>query len=621
MYLKYFLFSILIGNSIFSLSQHTEMQKTNYMAYDVKYHRLVFEANPSIRYINGQVTTSFKPLIDHFSHIGFELSNSLRVDSVIYHTKSLAFIHSNNLLTIDLLNIPEKFVTDSISIFYQGIPPKGGFGAFETGFHNGIPVMWTLSEPYGANDWWPCKQSLNDKADSIDIFIIHPPQYKAASNGVLVSETEKGGKIITYWKHRHPIVAYLVCFAITNYKTYSDYVPMDSGPPIEILNYVYPENYETIKTKTPVTIPIMQLYNRLFMPYPYKDEKYGHAQFGWGGGMEHQTMSFMGSFGFDLIAHELAHQWFGNYVTCGSWQHIWLNEGFATWCESLCHEYGISGTDWMAHKQRQLGIITSQPDGSLFVSDTMSVNRIFNSRLSYSKGGMVLHMLRGQIGDSAFFKALRAYLNDPKLANGFAYTPDLQKHMELSSGEKLDHFFNNWVYGEGYPSYTIKWDQDANFNGYVRIQQTQSHPSVDFFKLRLPIRFLGEGKDTTIIFLNTQNLQEFTWNIPFKISQVVFDPDLWLISKRNVVIRNDFGKLDFRISPNPVIEYLELECKNEITYDLIYIIDYLGRRYLEWKDTGYSTFIRINLSVLKPGVYFICLKKGTEFQKVKFIKN
>ncbi|NJO89138.1 MAG: M1 family metallopeptidase [Chloroflexia bacterium] len=318
---------------------------------------------------------------------------------------------------------------------------------------------------------------MYDKADSIDLVIIHPTTYKAAGNGKLISENVINGKMHTHWKHRHPITAYLVAFAVTNYSTYSDYVPMDDGDPIEILNYVYPEDLSYAKVNTPATIEIMQLYNRLFITYPYRDEKYGHAQFGWGGGMEHQTMSFMVNFGFGLIAHELAHQWFGDYITCNSWKNIWLNEGFATYCESLTHEFGLSGENWANWKRNEINYITEEPGGSLFVNDTTSENAIFSGRLSYAKGGMVLHMLRGEVGDTAFFRGIRNYLQDEKLANAFASTENLQAHMEGESGKDLDYFFKDWVYGQGYPSYSFYWGQDENGIGTIKITQTQSHSS------------------------------------------------------------------------------------------------------------------------------------------------
>jgi aminopeptidase N len=587
--------------------------------YDLKYHYLQFEVDPAVYYIKGKVTTYFEMLSANNS-ISFDLANELTVDSILYHDQKITSTHTEDVLTANLPTSIPSGQLDSISVFYQGEPAQsGGFGAFIKGTHDGIPIIWTLSEPYGAKDWWPCKQELYDKADSIDLVIVHPTGYKAAGNGSLLSENEIDGKIYTHWKHLHSITAYLVAFAVTNYSTYSDYVPMDEGSPIEILNYVYPENLDIAKVNTPATIEIMQLYNKLFIPYPYRDEKYGHAQFGWGGGMEHQTMSFMVNFGFDLIAHELAHQWFGDYITCNSWKNIWLNEGFATYCESLTHEHGLSGKNWAIWKKNEINYITSDPGGALFVNDTTSENAIFNGRLSYAKGGMVLHMLRWEVGDEAFFNAIRNYLQDEKLANAFASTENLQKHLEAESGKDLNYFFQDWVYGQGYPTYSFYWGQNESGVGYIKINQQQSHPSVDFFELNIPIKFAGEGQDTTLVFNNTENNQEFTWELDFNVSDIYFDPDIWLIAKTQLIqtIQLPSEKETIIISPNPVVDELKVKTYDTIQFEMVSIHNISGTKVKEFGATGYDKQFSFEMGELKSGLYFVVF----QCENNKFVKK
>ena len=166
--------------------------------------------------------------------------------------------------------------------------------------------------------------------------------------------------------------------------------------------------------------------------------------------MEHQTNSFIVSPNENLMAHELAHQWFGDKITCGSWQDIWLNEGFATYLSYFYFEKG----DPAGHLNRLKNLsnaITSVPGGSVWVEDTTNVGRIFSSRLSYNKGAYLVHMLRWVLGDTSFFRGVRQYMNDPKLAYGFAITEDLKRNLEQVSGKDLTEFFNDWFKGQGHP--------------------------------------------------------------------------------------------------------------------------------------------------------------------------
>ena len=266
---------------------------------------------------------------------------------------------------------------------------------------------------------------------------------------------------------------------------YSDFVQLQDRV-IEVQNYVYPEDSLAATDDTPMLIAQMQLYSNLFGEYPFANEQYGHAQFNYGGGMEHQTMSFMGGFSFELMAHELAHQWFGDKVTCGSWEDLWLNEGFATYLSGLCYEH-LAPEKWLPFKYSQRDNITSRPDGSVRVQDTTSIQRLFSGRLTYAKGGFLVHMLRWVCGDDAFYAGCRNYLSDPALQYGSARTPQLKAHLEAASGMDLTEFFADWYVGEGYPIYKIRWSQNMDNTVTVEVNQTTSHPSVPFFEMPIPM--------------------------------------------------------------------------------------------------------------------------------------
>ena len=591
--------------------------------YDLKYHRFLWEVDPASNYIKGAITTYFIPTQDEFSQINFDFADNMTINEIIFHGNSLDYLQSNNNLQVNLNEILAAGQLDSILIKYEGAPSSTGFGSFEQGTHDGTPVLWTLSEPYGARVWWPCKQDLNDKIDSIDIYVKTPMAYRVGSNGKLISEVTIGEHTTYYWKHRYPIAAYLISLAVTNYVSFSDFVAMDNGDSIEILNYVFPEDVISAQNALGSTVEIMELFNDLFGIYPFADEKYGHAQFGWGGGMEHQTMSSMGGFSYGLQAHELAHQWFGDKVTCGSWEDIWLNEGFATYLTGLTDEFLGSPQAWLNWKVARINAITSQPDGSVWVNDTTSVSRIFNGRLSYNKGAYLLHMLRWKIGDEHFFQAVQNYLNDPDLAYGYALTADLQNHLEAQSGIDLTEFFADWFYGQGYPTYHVTWSNLGD-KVYIKLQQSTSHNSVDFFEMPIPIKVIGEGQDSLLRLEHYFNGQEFKIDLPFSVDEIQFDPSYWIISANNTseevimtsVSENKLAE-SIQITPNPTRNNVEIIIEDQaLVIHKFVLSNSEGKILLTSVPNGNRTYVE--MSPYPAGVYHFIFytREGLAVKKV-----
>ncbi len=582
--------------------------------YDLKYYRFFWEINPSVHYISGNVTSYFTITDNNTQTIQFELADNMQVDSVKYHNSHVSYTHITKTISIDLGTQLASGVLDSVTIWYQGAPDSGsGFGSFITDEHNGIPILWTLSQPYGSSDWWPCKNILNDKIDSVDIFVRTPSAYRAASNGLLIQEIPDGSNTIYHWRHRYPIETYLVAIAVTNYSYYSDYADLSTGQ-LEILNYVYPEDLTSAQLNTPRVIPCLELFDSLAGPYPFSLEKYGHAQFGWGGAMEHQTMSFMGGFSHELIAHELAHMWFGNAITCGTWADIWLNEGFATYFTGLTYENLFNGVYWMPWKQNVVSNITSETWGSVWCDDTTNVSRIFNGRLSYNKGAYLLHMLRWVMGDDNFFEAVMNYITDPTLRYSYAVSEDFINHAEAVYGHDLDWFFDQWLYGQGYPSYTIHAMKYPNNEIHITVSQTQSHPSVSYFTMPIPIRFsMAAIEDTIVVLDHHYDNQEFIVNLDFNPSQISFDPELWLVSKYNTVSMGIEGfspDASISVVPNPASDYIRIESP-EHAFNLIKIFDMNGKLVLETGQFNSET-ISLDVSHLNPGSYML-LTEGESF--------
>ena len=592
----------------------------NTLNYDVTYQKLEFTVNPAVYIIVGKVTTTYTAL-SNMSTVTFDLTNELVVSSVKLGATNLTFLqNANDELVITLPSIQLAGTSRIIEINYSGAPATGE-QAFTTSTHNGVPVIYTLSEPFGARDWWPCKQDLNDKINSIDIYITAPSQYVSASNGLEISQVVNGSNKTTHFHHNYPIPAYLVAIAVTNYSIFNQSAgtaPHD----FPVVNYIYPETLTpAVQTQLAQTPLIMNLFETLFEVYPFHNEKYGHAQFGWGGGMEHTTVSFMQNFSRGLIAHELAHQWFGNKITCGTWKDIWLNEGFATYLSSLVIENFDGNAAFIANKNSIINNITSQPNGAVYLTDTEATNvgRIFSSRLSYNKGAMVLNMLRLKMGDVMFFQALKNYLADTNLAFKYAVTSDLKSHLEAVYGSSLTEFFDDWVYKQGYPTYTVTAQNWGTGQAKITIGQTQSHLSVSFFEMPVPVRLTGAGGLTfDTVLNNTSNNQEFIISVPFAVTGVEFDPEKDIISKNNTAtLANENFELEngIAIYPNPVQNELHIQLPSNITINSVSIFNGIGQKVLENSNSDFS------VSTLSSGVYYVEIETSEGTFHKKIIKN
>lgn len=591
--------------------------------FDLKYYRFHWFIDPAVYAISGTATPYFEITAGDVDVLKFDLSTQLTVDSVVWRGNRIVHSQSSDFkLELYFPEILKEGSIDSVSITYHGEPPSGGFGSFIKSEHSGTPIIWTLSEPFGAQDWWPCKNGLDDKIDSIDVFITTPEQYIGVSNGMLVGERQVTDNLKEYhWKHRYSIAPYLIAIAVTNYEIYTDTVQLNDGTSMPMINYVYPESIQEAKVGTFNHIKVLEYFDSLFITYPFSREKYGHAQFGWGGGMEHQTVSFVVNFGWGLLAHELAHQWFGDLVTCGDWEDIWLNEGFATYLEGLSRErFPQSANDWYNWKRGRINSVVSQPGGSVKVDNTSSVSRIFSGRLSYSKGSYLLHMLRWKLGDDLFFEGIRNYLNDK--AHNFAKTSDLKSHLENVSGIDLSSFFVKWYEGQGYPIYDIRWASDGSLLK-ISVDQSTSHPSVEFFEMPLPFLVLGDGFQKELRLEHLFKRQEFEIPIEGEVSDLLFDPDLWLLSKHTItydstLITDTKDPLEhISIAPNPASDKLIIDNIGLPTANYrIYSVD---GRILAKGDCDINT-TTIDVNNFAIGVYILELNQDHNSKFFKWLK-
>ena len=567
----------------------SKIGKVNYPGdetIDATYYKIDLTVSKSQRFINGNTTVGLKSKIENLTNFYLDLKNELFVDSVILGNQKLMISHNSNKLNITLQNPIDINDEIQVTVYYNGRPPEsGGFGSFINTTHgdNNTPIVWTLSEPYGASDWFPCKDTPGDKVDSSAVWITSDKMFKVVSNGVLEEIIDNGSTYTYKWNNSYPIAQYLISIAMTNYAEYKNEFNYDNKT-MDVTHYIYPENLTANrKTELDKTVPMLTFYSDMFGTYPFIDQKYGHAQFGWGGGMEHQTVSSMVSFGEDLVAHELAHQWFGDKITCKDWNNIWLNEGFATYCEALWDEHYYGHDEYIININNEMNK-AKDAVGSVYATNISSASTIFNGPRSYSKGASVLHMLRGVLGDETFFNVIKTYITDPDLSYGIATTEDFQRVAEQVSNQDLDYFFSQWIYGENYPKYNYTWgyeELDGSYKLMLNISQ-QSNSTPTFFTMPIQIKVQTVAGDTLITIFNEMQNQDFEITLNSKPENLFFDPDNWILKTASgtTLVEQQYGLLNtFYLEqnyPNPFnpstkFHYVMHERENVkiVVYDLL----------------------------------------------------
>lgn len=491
--------------------------------YDVHFYGLDLELNPSTQILQGTVLVGAAVVGSPIASLDLNLQDNMAVLEVRAGGLATGFSRSAHILTINLDRqyLPGEQV--SVEIDYAGNPESADFG-WDT--YGGEPLIWTLSEPYGARKWWPCKDLNTDKADSVDINVTVPDNLIPVSNGLLDEVTVPApGQHTYHWRERYPIVPYLVAVTAHPFMVLHDQYQSLLGGPMPLDYYIIPEWVDEA-TAFDIVPNMMVAFAAAFSEYPFVNEKYGHVHFPWGGGMEHQTMTSLGYWIYNhgIIAHELGHQWFGDLVTCADFRHIWLNEGFATWTEAYWRE--VSEGESAYHDEMALARYLGP--GSIFVENPTNSSVIFDYDLTYRKASWVPHMLRHILGDTDFFFAVRQYLD--LYGHDSATTEQLQAVMEDVSGRDLTAFFQQWIYGEFYPIYDYSWDWWANGDGYrVSLRVEQSQTLTGLFTMPLDVVIQTAGGPVDFVIENSEQIQYYHFQVDDPVTAILLDPDHWVL--------------------------------------------------------------------------------------------
>ncbi len=503
----------------------------NQYKINILHYGLHFDLYPDDQLLKGDAIITGIISDTSLKTIYLNFYDNMKISSVKLNGIETGYKNDGTSLTIPRGDT--KSDTFYVEIVYHGTPKKSGLGGFIFSEIYKHSVEYNLSEPVYASTWYPCNDYPSDKA-LMDMWITNDSSKTSVSNGILEDvSTSPEGRRTYHWKTIYPISTYLIALYSANYVNFNEkYVSQDKKDTMMIQYYAFPEQLDDAKIDFKGHNKMIDFFAKTFGEYPFIKEKYGVAEFLWQmGAMEHQTITGIGSnfvsgrrFFNDVYVHELSHMWFGDAVGPKTWKDIWLNEGFATYCEALYDEH-LAGMN--ALRSTMLSKFQDNFPGKVYDPGT----NLFNSTV-YDKGAWVLHMLRWEVGDSTFFKILRTYYQTYKYKN--ASTADFEKVCEDVSGKDLTQFFKQWIYeGQGDIDLSYNWNvNEINKNDYglnLKLNQTQSGYDVYYFPLQIKVNF-NDGKSVKKIIDIQERETKEVLHFKDKPMDIEMDPDSWLLA-------------------------------------------------------------------------------------------
>jgi len=525
--------------------------------YRIAHTALDLDVDLEQRRIAGSVTHTVSSLRDGLAEIALNCVE-LVVDSVTVDGARVRFDYpvTTGLSTSWIGSAPEATADDRL-VVYLATPLARGATAAVTVHYRGEPKIglywirpekgipekrlevWSQGEGEDNRYWIPCNDYPNDKSTFEGRFRV-PRGYTAISNGTLVDSRDAGDRTEFYWKLDQPQVSYLIMLAVAKYRIYEQ--KWRDLP----LMYVVPPNTDdaTILRGYGLTPDMMEFFEKTIgIDYQYPKYAQVSVQDFIYGGMENTSATVMNMRTLyderaeltrkeqGLVAHELAHQWWGDMVTCREWSHMWLNEGFATYYAYLYREHH-DGEDAFRYQMRsaQMDVVNGDnTEPRPMVVDFFNRADARNNAQVYVKGASVLHMLRFLLGNALYHETIRHYGEAHKF--GVVETQDLMRAVKDVTGENLDWFFEQWVFLAGHPKFKVtkSWDKTANVLR-LKVEQTQKTGGlVPVFRVPLDIEITWDGGQALHRVTIEQATQDFYFQVPSEPRMVVFDKGDWIL--------------------------------------------------------------------------------------------
>lgn len=522
---------------------------------------------PTAVAVHGVTTMTVRSTINGLTTFTVDLYNILTADSVTGNVGGWS--RTGDVVTITLDRAYDADEVFMVAVEFHGYPETGGFGAFQWWTRNDVLVVGTLSEPYYARTWWACKDQLGDKA-TMEMHCTVPNPFKVASNGINEgTEALSGNRTLYKWHEINPMTAYLASLAIADYDVYNISYNYDAGngpQSMPVPCYLYSDHWDSgagqpfaiYKAGCDEIPTMLDRFGQRYGLYPFLNEKYGVAETGGPGGltsnMEHQTISSMYRVDnySDIMAHELAHHWWGDNVTCSTWFDIWINEGFASYSEAIYREIKPAGgiaSYWSRMNARK----PSNPNARVYRTSIDSVGAIFSTNDVYNKGAWVLHMLRHVMGDAAFFNALTNYR--ASFQGGFASTGDFAASISATFGADLSWFTDEWIMSFGSPRYEYNYISTAiNGQNYLKLHltQTQNAQGYGLFKMPIDLRITTTNGVQTKRIWNDSFSQYFVVPVAGAVTGLEIDQDGGT-DNRNWILWQSITEMGNAIAPPPKI--------------------------------------------------------------------
>ncbi len=510
--------------------------------YDTQHIKLDLSIDNDNKSVTGEATLTIIPLDDNFSQCAFHAADMEICQIWLNDSITVEFQADSDIVRIQLAEQYSHNDTLDFKISYFTIPESGIY--FNQSTSDSPFQIFSHSEPVDARYWLPCYDEPNDKLTS-EVIVRVDSQYVALSNGRLVSHKydHETGKVIYHWYQNKPHVTYLISFVVGDYTIIND-----RYKDIPLQYYVYKENpNDALKCfeKTPKMMSIFEKFYGMKFPWNKYAQIIVHDYVS--RGMEHTSATtltdriihdkrtYIDINNDGLIAHELSHQWFGNLVTCESWDHIWLNEGFATFSEILYEEQanGFEYGQYEVIQQQQFYLEMESPNfyQPIIYHDYLYPEDMFN-HISYHKASLVLYMLRHVLGDSLFYKGLQDYLHTYSYKT--ATSIDFIKIMEQTVADSLNWFFSQWLEKGGYPQFNVEYDWKAEKNRIeVRVDQEQKDSTGMIPIFQMPVDFE--------IVTNNETIRETRW-VQSKSDTFYFSmtsqPKMVRFDKENIILKS-----------------------------------------------------------------------------------